>query len=761
MRDYRLDKLRGIKKEVEDFHPLLRVLFSRLEGVTEVEYRQGPSEMGADFVLTKKDITLGGQEYVGVVVKIGQITQSHAEVERQIEECELERTFNSGKKKVYLSEIWVVASGSITQNAQEKIHHKYRSKKIKFIDIDALLRLVDAHYPEYWDDVPVQEGEYLKVVRDNAHKLTYSNGMGFSFSDESYIPQSLVKIDNSKSIYKVRRKNKKQRLFLSEALEKESLVLVEAMMGTGKTTLLSKEAAYFSSNEVYIKNKTLPIFVTAKQFHEVISKENIDIIEWTLREYSLSSQDRYLVLIDALDEMAVNGAERLSFIRSVRECFGSRDDVKVVITSRSFDDPDVEAEIDGLFSRYMLCSLTVPQVVGLVKAVCKNSGVVERLEKDLEKSLVFKALPKTPISAILLARILQENVQEIPSTMTDLYAKYMELVLGRWDVQKGLQSQIEYDVINNVVTNIATFMLENQLIEVPLGDIREIYESYVGNRKFDIDKDMVYEKMLGKKEVFSVFSERGVLTFRHRTFAEYFYAQGLSRDQKAIIDENVYELYWAASYFFYFGMKRDCPDLVASLDNVLLSDDRSRLLKLLGHGNVLLAAYLTPYDVVAKSMTEAFSDAAKLYIDLTEMKVESPLQQFSKIQLLSIFTHCLCNGYGYNYFVDGLRDRALELYSSPSMEGQDFVELFLINSVLVHNKDKHAYDHMIEEYGRVIPLELQAAILEHSDEKNSYTSLSEKFSKRFMRGARKNKNIHRALMDIYETPIKDSKVLKG
>ncbi|MBS3667474.1 restriction endonuclease [Vreelandella boliviensis] len=165
MKDFRVDKLNNITKEVDEFHPLLRILFEKLNGVSSVEYKQGNREMGADFVITKEDATLGGDEYIGVIVKVGSISQSNSEVERQIDECQLERTIQGGKKKVFLSEIWVVVSGRITQNAQDKIHHKFKNQKIKFIQQENLLRLIDQHYPDYWSNVPIEEGVYLERVR--------------------------------------------------------------------------------------------------------------------------------------------------------------------------------------------------------------------------------------------------------------------------------------------------------------------------------------------------------------------------------------------------------------------------------------------------------------------------------------------------------------------------------------------------------------------------------------------------------------------
>ncbi|MBS3667472.1 NACHT domain-containing protein [Vreelandella boliviensis] len=401
-----------------------------------------------------------------------------------------------------------------------------------------------------------------------------------------------------------------------------------------------------------------------------------------------------------------------------------------------------------------MCALTIQQVVGLVKTICKDNSVIDRLEKDLNKSAVFKALPKTPISAILLARILNENVQEIPSTMTDLYAKYMELVLGRWDMQKGLQSQIEYDVINNVVINIAIFSLENNVGEVPLGDVFAIYESYVSSRKFNIDTQLLYSRLLENKEVFYHNRVKGVLAFRHRTFAEYFYAQGMVRDNSAVIDMKTYELYWSSSYFFYFGLKRDCPQLIKALDSIESHDERFMFLKLLNHGQFLLAAYLTPYEDIARSLSKAFKDASFFHSDLVDLNIESPLQQLSKLQITMLTSRLLSMAYGYDFFLDAIKEEALNVYSTPCKSDEDMQLLFFLNTVLIFSDEVDAYDYMLKEYPNTIPLILQTAMLENTSDNKKLTLLLEKLSKKLYKSAKKNPSMQKALIDLYDKPLK-------
>lgn len=743
------EKIRGIRSEVGEFHPLLRTLFSRLPGIDNVEYTHGPDEMGADFVLTKRDDTLNDIEYIGVIAKTGQIKQDHTDIKRQIDECRVQRHIDGGLRTIFLSEVWVVSNDNITSNAQQKIHNEYKSQNVKFITGEKLVNLIDTHFKEFWTDLSVEMGEYLRGVYQTADSLGKNSLVSAS---DIYIEQDLIKTTYTKDIFDdVQRPN--QRTKIESIVSKEKYVVVEASMGTGKSTLLGQIAKKYSDSSFFNSNKILPILITAKDVFEKYDSDVSKIIFETKKRFKLSGENGYFLLIDALDEIKISSEERLELLSKIYRSSSNQDNLNVVVTSRIFDDPILEAGLEKSFTRFRLCTLTINQIITLVDKLCKNVNVTKRLQRDLDKSHLFKALPKTPISAILLARLLSEDVQELPSTMTELYGKYMELVLGRWDMSKGLQSQSEYDAINNVTINLACFVLDNSLVDVPIGDARDIFESYVGPRNLKIDNDLVFKKLLSKEDVFILNTNKGTLSFRHRTFAEYFRALGYTRDHNAVISEEIYDLYWATTYFFYLGIKRDCGELIAAIDNIKFSTDQGKFLKVLNNGNFLLAAYLTPYDLISRSLERSFSDAAIFYNNVVENKVTTPLNQLPNFHVLCFFTQCLCETFGYEFFKAALTQRATDLYTNPTQDDISLTELFFINSVLVTTDKKSAYDHMIENYGNKIPLQLQIGIQAHSDYADVSSGPIKKFVKHFKKITKNNPNFRKAIYEIYTTPV--------
>jgi len=153
MKEGKLENIKSLKSEIKEFQPLLHNLFMRLPMVTHVERTHGVNELGADFVVTKYDETLCDVIKVGVIVKLGRLGQDLKGIERQIDECDLDRITDGGKQKISIGEIWLIVSGDITHNAKLKIYSKYRNRNLKVIDVQKLVILIDKYYPEYWSEL--------------------------------------------------------------------------------------------------------------------------------------------------------------------------------------------------------------------------------------------------------------------------------------------------------------------------------------------------------------------------------------------------------------------------------------------------------------------------------------------------------------------------------------------------------------------------------------------------------------------------------
>lgn len=298
MRDLIKKKLSEIGDEVNELHPLLEVVFYQLPNVRHVRHTHGVDEMGADFVLTKRDETFGNDEYIGVVVKKGAIKQNNLPgIEKQIDECELPRLTEDGKKKISLTEIWIVSNENISRNAKEVIYHKYKLRNIKFVPGNQLVRWIEEYAPNYWLDVPLGIGQYLTEIRKTNAEIEQKSSLLPVAKKALYIEQKLKKIENKK--YESKEKhNKKQAIDFVDLINKESFVIVEGPMGMGKTRYLRKIVEYYAIPENYVQHKLLPLPISYKDLSEEYNSNILQFIRSIEDECKIEKdQVNYLTLM--------------------------------------------------------------------------------------------------------------------------------------------------------------------------------------------------------------------------------------------------------------------------------------------------------------------------------------------------------------------------------------------------------------------------------------------------------------------------------
>jgi len=743
----KLKKIEALSHEVNDFQPVLFELFKKLPGVNSVECKQGPDEKGADFVLVKVDPTLGEETYVGVICKVGKITQNHTEVERQIDECIIyPRLISSGKKNINLNEIWVVNNSTISSNAEEKIHLKNKSTNIKFINGQKVCELIDRFYQEFWDYNSIKYGRYFTDL-----ELQFATGKENTFfgalESSSMIERRII--NESK------RKNKVVHEKLSSTINKEKFIFLEGHVGSGKSTLIKqlvqkqKSLIEIDENSGYV-----PVFF---HYSEVIhNAENLEAIVNAKLDYFKIPKDRgILIIIDGVDEVKENYADRILTLKKITATVNGNSNYKLLVTARTMDSLQDYESIDNTFTRYSIVPLSIRQIISLVDKICSNELVSRKLLTGIEKTPLFKFIPRTPISAILLARILTDEVKELPSTMTELYAKYTEVVLGRWDTSKGIMSQTEYEIIHNVLMNISEFMMSNSLVCISVSEVQDIYLDYLGRRNIEIDIDKVLNRILNRSEVAIVNYKNNTFSFVHRSFMEYFYAESLRRNGKVTLDEKIYNMYWTNSYFFYLGLLRDSESSIQQINAIQPTNDEYRFSRLFANGNLFLAAYLTPYDEIQKGVLSTFMEAGALYYDIVKGGEIEQLKQFPPIALLCIFTKSFYNNFSYDYFKKALDYSSGEILKTVNLSEQDKYSLFFIAATLNELGNDNSFDRLIESNDLDILIDL--GVTHVVNETATISNVVDRYMKKLKKRYRGNRKMSDYIADLHDKPIADFK----
>lgn len=720
-----------ITAEVADLHPLLEEIFRKLPSIEKVEYTHGVDEMGADFILTKVSEELGDTEYIGVIVKTGKITQSTLNIETQIEECMLKRIACNAKKEIYLSEIWVTINGTISSNAKNKIYHKYKANKIKFLDINKVTDLAEQYFPEYGVDIPISDIALLSKENEDRAQREALHRIVTNIDNRNYINQDIIKVSNNPS-----EKDKKVDIFKEILSAKVSYI--EAPMGGGKTCLLNRIVEHHSNFDTYKDERIVPIYISCK---DIFSSECglSELIDSKVSQYNLvdDARRKFMVLVDGLDELKADESEISSTLDSIVTEVQSDKRLSMIISGR--DAAHYNLRNNTIRSnRFQIRPLRLESVMKLLKAICGEVDVQEKLFEELKNSDLFRVLPKTPIAVIILARLISEGNEELPMNLTELYSKYCELSLGRWDITKGLSTQKEFDALDALIPLIAGYMLDNDLPSVSKKEVEDIFSKYLSERNLDLNASLLFQKMLDRSDILIENHLNETIFFKHRSFAEFFYSKYLYGQQHVVPDRKVFHPYWRNSYFFYVGLKRDCPQLLTEIIEIPVDTDIDRFLRMMYIGHFLLAGYQSPYEVIEKGVRSAFSDAGNFYYELSQRNVESDLRKLSPVHLLVFFKYALEQGYQFSFLTKAIESAIEDLYTLPDMFHGVEYSLFFMDCIRHSLGGTALFQDYIELYKDDLPDVLQLAIRYESNAVSYNSPAIKKIQKRM------KKNIQRS-----------------
>lgn len=751
------DSVKSFTDEVKELHPLLHKLLPRLPESLATEYTHGTREFGADFVVHMNHPTLGIPVFIGVIAKIGKLHQNLESITQQIEECKIiPRAVFSGRFRTSLNEIWVVLTDQITTNAKDKIHERFGNTNILFVSGSELDRLVGVHLPTYWTDVTPEVNDYLTAVRLGLEQQERTLSLLPEAARDLYVEPHLeeVRTDALRARGSRSRPPKPVTVEIEDAITKNDSIFVEGMMGSGKSRLLRELAKRLSLPATFRKLRILPVCAS---FHELQSQFQNSLAQLIaartqgVPEVSEEST-RVLVLIDGFDEVKMTEAEALETIAGLASQQAALPRTKLLIASRDFG-KSAELRNEG-FRVLSIRPLSTAQIIRFLTAICTRLNLSSRLIEDLKGSALFRDLPRNPIAAILLAKLIEENSDDLPASITELYSKYTELALGRWDINKGLQSQREFEVRHQFVVELAQYLLTNGLDGIAIGEAKQRLSQYLDDRNLELDADDVYERLCQRCELLLADKETHTLAFKHRTFAEYFLAEQLYSTGDFTLSEEVFTPYWMNTYFFLVGLQCDAPELVKSLVAMRPTEESKRWVRLASLGDFLVAAYRTPYSVIEEALEASISDAAEFYLDIRHRRIDSRLVDLPPIVLLYFVQLLVRHSYSYSFLQRASESVALRFLEERERNDQLAYQLFFLAMASREAGNSSAFDLMLEEIGKTLPAELAIAIEMETQGDKKKSSILRKFEKRLHDSVKGNPSFASFAKDIVSRPIK-------
>lgn len=581
------------KYSEDDFRDkIVRPLFLRM-GYEDGRDLCGPEEHGRDALFCENH-KLGGRRYVGLQTKKGNLSLAGTTRKNLIDavtqvRTALETTYAvliPTKQKIKPDEVILCCSGRINNSARNHIVEEESSTRIKFLDRDDLINLIDEHFPELWIDIETDVQPYLAELKrlasqDYDHALSRSilrQPIPFQcLSDSGFVELRLAapKIKTQRRRGEVIRTTEFEEILASDLLSTdENHLLILGDPGSGKSTLLLR-LAYLAAQQSAIADKKyqIPIVIRASSIDMDTVDAFIDYLVEATKTLSQSqssafnSEDlcegRVSVFIDALDEVGSSTQRQIAanLIEKLIERYPS---LRIIITARPYLSLSKLGAVSS-FKRFRISPISFKQGEKMLKAHLSGQEVdQDQVNEILRKVEEVHGFELNPLLVAIFSATARYGQSDLPANVTELFKKFTELMLGRWDQEKGLEQQINTPIKDFLLRQIAYRMHLDRRAEVSIEEFRSIAESELYSRGHSASSDDLLNEIIDRSGLFRLKGD--VLEFRHHMLQEFFAGRGIpSLDGiKGIVHDD----WWRRPVIFFFG---DNPERVGDLFEVVTS----------------------------------------------------------------------------------------------------------------------------------------------------------------------------------------------
>jgi energy-coupling factor transporter ATP-binding protein EcfA2 len=758
-KENKISKIESLNDEVNEFHPFLRELFLKLPNVKHVEYTHGNMEYGSDFILVSEDTTLLQENYIGVVVKTSKINIKQNDIDiiqRQIKESfKMPKLTFNGKKKLHLNSVWYVTNKSISHNAKEKIYEYIDHENIKFIDSESLLILVERNFPEFWYNISLNVSTYITKIRTTVEEEDRRYTLLPNLDPCFYIEPEIIKIRSDEYLYKKERRQQKEKADIKKIVEEEKFVILEGGMGYGKSKLLRQLIKYYTESYVYEEKQ---ILVFPFKYSDLFLNGSFDpellLKKWMLSLEELENHKKSIFMIDGFDEIEEEFHEKIKNIFSLEEFVKKNPKLSILLATRDLREY-ANPNTNSIVKRYEIKNLSLKQVIRFLEQLCKELNITNRVIEDIKKSVLFKELPCSPIATILLARLFENNSRDLPSNLPQLYSMYIELVLGKWDIDKGLETLKEYEIVMAILYNIASYFIDNQCDSMNLSEYNNIIRNYLESRNLDNESKRIDYIITERSGVLIRDDNKNVVYYSHRSFIEFMYAKGKTINNDLPVIEKVFNLSWQNIYYFYVGLKKDCEFYLEQIMAIEPQSETEKWLRIINLPNFFLAASATPYSFFQTNLHKIFIDAATIFVfDILKNRT-SVFANFPKLVALWWIQFIIRESYEFEFFKKALEDATLNIDDASIDEDVKIYALFFIGTLGLRLEIYDPYNFLLSKYKEKLPEDITLGM--QNEIVNSKTQQKDLLkSKKWLE--RRISRMHRHMLkQISYEPIKERK----
>jgi predicted NACHT family NTPase len=320
-----------------------------------------------------------------------------------------------------------------------------------------------------------------------------------------------------------------------EAVKRYHKLILLGKAGGGKTTFLKHLATQCNCGN--LNSDLVPILVIVNQFVENSNQQDLlkfivhQLLDCDINEtqiFELLKHGRVFILIDGLDEVSENDSVRV--INSIKTFLRRYHKNKFVLTCRIAGQ---DYDFDN-FTEVELADFDNRQIAQFVEKWFHSRNKIKKAElllKNLTKQI--KELATNPLLLTLLCVVFEET-GEFPPNRFEIYKEAIDVLLTKWDSRRNIERRHIYKKLSirgkrNLLSHIAHQTFEKSAYYFKQKDLEQVIADYIRNlpqaetdpEELQSDSEKVL-KAIEAQHGLLVERARGIYSFSHQTFQEYF-----------------------------------------------------------------------------------------------------------------------------------------------------------------------------------------------------------------------------------------------
>jgi hypothetical protein len=491
------------------------------------------------------------------------------------------------------------------------------------------------------------------------------------------------------------------------------------------------------------------------KFHNGSNDYESCIIKYLSNEFGLSedelktffkNKENLVFFIDGYDELSKEEEVDIFFkILNIVENYPQKN---IIVTSRK---TRFFNEKFRTFSKWEVANFTIKQISNFFNKWFKDKN--EQLIADLKDHDLVDKLPNTPLVMTLIAILFEsdENV-EIPSNLSELYRMFIDLLLGKWNLDRKIDAFYKANDKETFLTEFALFLHTNNKISCTEHELMQLFDRTSRKLGRIFDNNILLNELI-KDTNLLIRNEKGEYEFRHLSFQEYLVGTYLTikNDVNMIIDIFPHP-WWDQVLYFYCGTRKINDDVLPKIfTRILGCSDRDKIFGLFEMGYLIQSSYKTDAKIRGELITKSLLVYAQV-IPAFIRKKDDELRKTPDI----IYYLSFMEAFKIHFSSKFLKEIYLSIYEEMKKSNFDTFEkafsLFLLTAIISANGEIDVLvdcEEIFKEHPMILLMEdflLRCELLEEINDKQQKEKIKE-HSKRIIKRIKNNKELFGKLLE--------------